>query len=735
MDFDGDARIDIVRPSIVSSEPQAAEWKVNINNAGAGPGPEWWASPAMKPGQNLLLTPNGRPSEAVVGVDLDGDGAHDIININSHNGHYRRIAQEDGNLVVQQFSTPSLKHAVFVDMNGDGLKDAVVPSGFDYDPHEPPWPLPPLLPARIYTNTGNGFLPEYQSLNVTWGYYSRPTVRVADFDGDGREDLLLLHTRDDLNYEEPFSGPEVAYLWLSTGRDFEQFELPFEVRGRFLQGYLGWQGLSVGDVNGDGKPDIIGPGLPYASPQLAWCGPYTYEYWCIKGFSLNVAAQPDGGDDRQYDLLVEVTDGLGAVEHVSYDQHAPHGVGDNDPIHVAAATCNFPERCAIRGAPLVTLHRIEDPLDPASDREWAYRYFGGRIDVRGRGFIGYERVVRTDSATGAVVETTYDLGRHEDDGVVYYPLASRPAHRKTLVALEPGKSLLTVEEFHEDVSWLGNRYLVRPVSRTTRIYENGSGTPSREDWVVYNHYDGYGNAWLITSWTVGGFSQVVNRTLDNRVSDWLLGLPTKMAVSSDAPGFKAVTRTTDYKYDARGLVESVDYEPGGGPDLELHISSTRNTAGLVTAETVVDATHTSVTTTDYDVDQVYPVKETNDLGHESHFAFHPGLDRLVAASNANCAVIEWGYDAVGRLVRTAAADGSWADVEYLANGPMTVKTTYADGNSKSSASMRSAASGAPSGFRTTVSSWPFTNRSTRLVASRDAAFPCLRVPTPAPAMK
>src|SRR4029453_8459292 len=159
---------------------------------------------------------------------------------------------------------------------------------------------------------------------------------------------------------------------------------------------------------------------------------------CWTGYMMAVASQAPVAEPF-YDLLVELTNGLGATEHVTYSAHSPAGVSDPDPVYTPGHGCAYPESCVKRGPPLVKSHTVDQPGGLA-DRVFEYRYQGAHADLRGRGRVGFERVIAIDVFSGSSTETQYDLTREEvgSDHAVY-PYAGLPKKRVRRVLFPEGE--------------------------------------------------------------------------------------------------------------------------------------------------------------------------------------------------------------------------------------------------------------------------------------------------------
>jgi hypothetical protein len=260
VDFDGDGR-----PDIVGTDATGDQLWVVPNTSGVG-------SPAR--GQSVEMSGGWKTVTRYWLEDYDGDGKADILGLNgtdqlmvwlntSTPGHPSTSAFVS---LGAQWST--LTNLVFADFTGDGKIDI---GGWDSTNREEFWVVP---------NTSSpGHASRGTSMFVSDGWGTVTRTWVADYDSDGKTDLLGLNGTDEL------------FVWRNTGSGGVPSFAPLVSLG------TAWNTLTdliVGDFTGDGKPDIAGRDA-VSSDQL-WVVPNT-----------SVVGSPSRGQS------VHVSDGWGTV--------------------------------------------------------------------------------------------------------------------------------------------------------------------------------------------------------------------------------------------------------------------------------------------------------------------------------------------------------------------------------------------------------------------------------------
>jgi FG-GAP-like repeat len=164
-------------------------------------------------------------AEGLAIVDLDGDGKPEIV---AGTSIYRPGPKRGDLWQAQPYAPGYVQTRVKVaDLDGDGRPEIVLAEG-ESDP------------ARVAICHGPDWTPEV----LRGGLFHPHSLEIADFDGDGRADIF------------------VGEMGLGQNPDPKLIILRNEGAGRFaetiIQHGVPTHEAKVADMNGDGKPDIVG---------------------------------------------------------------------------------------------------------------------------------------------------------------------------------------------------------------------------------------------------------------------------------------------------------------------------------------------------------------------------------------------------------------------------------------------------------------------------------------------
>ncbi|HWB90406.1 MAG TPA: VCBS repeat-containing protein, partial [Puia sp.] len=254
--------------------------------------------------QLLMLFMYSRTGPVIAGGDVDKDGREDLFISGDKNRPGRLYLQRPGgkfgtagpDIVHEDSSTVAA--AAFFDANGDGWPDLYVARG-GYSLWEP---NTPALQDVLYLNDGKGNLALADGALPNVSASSKGCVRPCDYDGDGDIDLFVggrvvpgqypttprsyLLQNDGRGHFSAVSTPfdQVGMVsdaqWIDVDGDgrkdlilcgeFMPVMVFLNTTGGFVdktEEYFGkrepgfWNTLSLADVDGDGKPDLIAGNL------------------------------------------------------------------------------------------------------------------------------------------------------------------------------------------------------------------------------------------------------------------------------------------------------------------------------------------------------------------------------------------------------------------------------------------------------------------------------------------
>ncbi|MFQ5478350.1 MAG: SpvB/TcaC N-terminal domain-containing protein [Candidatus Binatia bacterium] len=400
-------------------------WCVYLNNGrGFEATPLAWPAPE----NNIRFADDGGASVFVDVVDLNGDGLPDWAYSRSRSdaSPFWRVHWNNGsgfdegpsdfraptNLVTwirtSREGALTVQRTVqgLADMNADGLPDLVVAD---------PDPLQSLAQRRsedhwqVYLNTGSGFsaqptawrvegdsaleLPNYLSRSVVYGHESSTTDELLDLSGDGRPDLLLFPTVEELDGyaceqdactfpELPQSPPACCLNHLLLVNTGSSFSLP--------EGLPMWSGhlrsdsessnpslptrkeFDLFDFDGDGLVDLVerheeaGQSIWQVFPNPA---------------SPRASGSPTPAHRRyRPNLLLAMMNGVGAETHLSY---APLSLLGGGPLPFAYW--------------VVDRRGIYDGLSSAPATVTNYLYSGAYYAAKQREFRGFAMVWAADA--------------------------------------------------------------------------------------------------------------------------------------------------------------------------------------------------------------------------------------------------------------------------------------------------------------------------------------------------
>ncbi len=276
----------------------------------------------------LDLAATGNNHEGTALGDLDGDGKPDIVLTNSNGTNSVSVFRNTSTVGSISFSAkmdfPVVNgpYSVAVgDLDGDGKPDLVIANNGANQ-------------ISVYRNTstpGNISFDARIDFTVGTNPYS---IAIADLDGDGKADLAITTQG---------SSSALSVMKNTSTAGVLSFDQPINyatLAGSFV--------VSVGDLDGDGKPDLAAassssnsvtvirntstPGnLSFGSQQNFATGNYPV---CVSISDLDGDGRPDMVTSNRFTNNVSALRNISTVGAISFEIHVDYDV-DTDPFYVA----------------------------------------------------------------------------------------------------------------------------------------------------------------------------------------------------------------------------------------------------------------------------------------------------------------------------------------------------------------------------------------------------------------
>jgi hypothetical protein len=487
-DWNGDGLTDVMW---WDTGPQINRWYINNGAVNGAISFTKYENPIV-PSQLDLL-------DALYFGDWNGDGITDVMGRNNTDGHNRWFIN-GGSLNFTEISNPITPSEIddgtgfhFGDWNGDGLTDVM---WWDTGPQTNLW----------YINNGavNG--------TISFTKHENPippsqldvldVLYFGDWNGDGLTDVMGWETQQNNVNSWFINNGNPGFTLNATG-------IPLPGSGL----------LYFDDWNGDGITDF--------TRYLASNGENN---WFINNIS-----PPD--------ILSTVTNGLGAQTSITYRPMTDGSVYTKD---TGAQAASYPI-VDLQG-PMQIASQVERSDGVGGMKISTYRYKGAKLDLTGRGFLGFREMTERDGQTGIEQTSVY-----EQD---YPKTLMKKSQTRSFNGVVLGN---TVNSYGtEDLGGTRRRvFLTQSVTSGADL--NGSPLPST---TTAYQYDAFSNATQIGVTASDGFSKTTTNTYLNDTSNWLLGRLLTANVASNAPAAAAQPPAGDATPNAFDFTDVIEGLPG-----------------------------------------------------------------------------------------------------------------------------------------------------------------------------
>lgn len=651
--------------------------------------------------------------------DFDGDGAEDLLIADRFEmpGSLRLLRWNAayGLLELIEDVLPPGDWTP-VDLNGDGLQDLVMShyipgtAGCSDAPeaHESCGlrAISTGQRGRFVVEQLNPYMPvAWSPTGVTeWARrmrtVSRPTNATRlrsplpllgfDMNGDGRGDLLsptladgtehIVREREDLlGIWYRWNDEDVWAIESLTSTDYVSYPTTAVLDGP-RRVYIGggvnlnyWQPETlVLDGDGDGALDLL--------QAVRRISEYTIDQPPL-AFLHNVRAQPA--------LVTEVTNGLGERIEVDY------GTLSDPSIYTPGTDCQYPQRCVTSSQLVVSAVRRDAGGSALAETRYAYE--DGRVDLRGRGWIGFARVTSTDLSSGLVRQTFSDVQRRDSETGAY-PTAHMPHIVRSWRSARDGSTVGSVSlsgtetrRTYAVVHPIPGVVQVLTVEAREREYQSMTPVPAgtidpfvgisaiRDVLTTYEDFDAMGFAETVTR-VDADVTASIEREWQHDLDLWRIGF-LDLQDSSATNGLSGCDRNVriDMVNDMAGArVASVTRDPDD-PLTRLHTAYAYDEYGNVETATRTSQGETRIDTVHWEPSGYFPQQIINAAGHVAEVAYEAGRGLLrVSADPAGLERRQY-YDGFGRLRRVERDGHGSVEIsievgEFDANAAYQVRT-------------------------------------------------------------
>ncbi|MFS2002660.1 RHS repeat-associated core domain-containing protein [Duganella sp. CT11-25] len=498
------------------------------------------------------------------------------------------------------------------------------------------------------------------------------TLAVADFDGDGQPDLLMIAVD---NKEIPIGDTlQLCHLMgdqTPGATDTNVSCSPWAVDGIDMARLRTTLYYSSGaPILGDQVYllDLMGTGRP----QLVYyhAGSFSGSTWVEDGRWEVYAPNDLARSGEALDRIYSVANGLGATAKVTYVD----GLRNNIVGKSGTSTLAYPQRLTPRTGKIVSSLSVNN--GSTSTLVTNYHYWDAAMDAQGRGSLGFGKVEEFNQNSNITTTTSYRQG---------WPLSGMV---DSIVIAHGGTTLSSTINSLQDVLLPQANGAITHCpyvnqSDTARTDLDGSAMGTSRTTIVLDDWCNVTQK-TVSSWADPNQKFITDTVtpFNNDSSTWLIGLPQQVTITKTDPVSGSVTRRVGYGYYATtGLLEKETVEPTDAqvPDaLQYQIATTYGrdpVYGLVntvtqswldpTGKTVDWATtacskpqQRTVSNTTYDPLGQFPQTVTNALCQQHSFAYDQGTGVQLSVIDPNGLTVSRMADGFGRLTKETDPQGN-----------------------------------------------------------------------------
>jgi RHS repeat-associated protein len=351
--------------------------------------------------------------------------------------------------------------------------------------------------------------------------------------------------------------------------------------------------------------------------------------------------------------IKKITNGAGLATEIRYDNLL------NSAFYEKAGQVTFPN-VDIQSA-LYMVSKIKTITTTGDETAKKYQYCGATINVEGRGFRGFTKIIERDTITGIYDARYYRQG---DDQWKY-----------------TGETVIKTERFYANDVLIArtshNPVLISyPNNAYAKCFHAYAKEEITEDFVnnktqtVRKLNDSYGNPTYVTVDFGQGFRDSTVNVYTDNLTNWLLGRLTQATVYRFATGHTTEVRQATFEYDgATGLLTKETSDANLAADKRVVKTYTYDTFGNITQSNTNAWTGSvfqdrTVQTTYDALTKRFVVQTTNPLGHTATATYEQKFGLPLIQTDPNSLTVGYQYDGFSRPTKQTMPDGTWKAIAY-----------------------------------------------------------------------
>lgn len=628
MDFDGDGKADIL---YVEDKRYNSVYFGKIVTDICG----------SRKSQEIRFTyPDNKTIKRMYSADCNADGFADVILIfdNGYKIYYNNgvsylsgVFSESNSKTMQNSELKDYWRMEQGDFDGDGLLDFV---------YSTDWKL------TFLRNNGNGTFSNTGSTKVDFvkkdtdkdkEYFA---IRIADFDKDGRSDLIV--SKKDLEwhggFKQKYSYKQTQVRWfVSDGNKPVLFSSVDKTRDG-ADSYEPY--IFTGDFDGDGYAEIANYGSPLNS---ATNNTFQKNNINIYKFSTDVSLG----------RISSIKNGYGKTTTITYS------VGTDSKVYEAGDRKDDAYPVNTYSMPLPLVSKVVQTNGAAGSNTVSYTYGGLKAHIRGRGMLGFSSTTVNNITLGSKTETKVtEWDYQKDNQTDNYKYIPTSVLSTTIIGGKTSKNLVTNDKIIQP-EWNGNyfSYCKEKLStdfdnhqiKTQYTYDLAKGVLKNEK----SYYDGRTDMYKQTRYS--GFYLYAGKYLPHSVMYFQR--------HSDDREYYEVDHS--YTYDDNGDVkEDVQTSRYKDQTIKLTTQYTRDAYGNILKEKTSGLNVVEVEKCyEYDTNHLRLVKSYTDPTSVVITYKYDSWGNLITKSDESCASnilsTTYTYDKWGALVKTVNPDGTY----------------------------------------------------------------------------